>query len=156
VPAKHGPVDQAHQDRVKQLYKEGFTDKNKTYAMAMGFPDPSIPCMSVSPEERKAVFEKAWNWETGYGGGIFFQLGTFSDIIISPEANEEAAQFIRDKIKTIVKDPKTAEMLTPHDLYARRPLCDDGYFYQFNRPNVHLVVGIVVYRLCAFRQSHRV
>jgi len=119
-----------------------------------------VPCMSVSPEERKEIFEKAWNWETGCwyyvlehhffdmltrfptdGGGIFFQLGTFSDIIISPEANEEAAQFIRDKIKTIVKDPKTAELLTPHDLYARRPLCDDGYFYQFNRPNVHLVVG---------------
>ncbi|KAI9016651.1 cyclohexanone monooxygenase [Hyaloraphidium curvatum] len=139
VPAKHHALDEAHQKRVKQLYKEGFAEMNKGRAMAMGFPDPTVPAMSVSEEERRRVFQDAWDWASGYGGGIYFQLGTFSDIITDYNANEAAAQFIRDKIREIVKDPKTAEMLTPHDLYARRPLCDAGYYQQFNRPNVHLV-----------------
>jgi cation diffusion facilitator CzcD-associated flavoprotein CzcO len=29
--------------------------------------------------------------------------------------------------------------LTPYDLYAKRPLCCDGYYSAYNRPNVHLV-----------------
>lgn len=94
-----------------------------------------VESMSDAYRMRKPAF----SFYLGYGGGIFFQLGTFSDIITDFDANQAAAQFIRDKIKEIVKDPKTAELLTPTDLYARRPLCDDGYFYQFNRPNVHLV-----------------
>lgn len=139
VPAKHHALDEAHQARVKQMYKEGWLEENKKAAMAMGFPDPTVPAMSVSEEERRKVFQDAWDWATGYGGGIFFQLGTFADIITDYEANQAAAQFIRDKIKEIVKDPETARKLTPTDLYARRPLCDDGYFYQFNRENVKLV-----------------
>lgn len=29
--------------------------------------------------------------------------------------------------------------MTPHDLYARRPLCDTGYFQAFNQENVDIV-----------------
>ena len=47
--------------------------------------------------------------------------------------------FIRAKIAEIVKDPETARMLTPHDLYAKRPLCNTDYYATFNRPNVTLV-----------------
>jgi cation diffusion facilitator CzcD-associated flavoprotein CzcO len=38
-----------------------------------------------------------------------------------------------------VKDPKKARKLQPHDYYARRPLCDSGYYEQFNRDNVDVV-----------------
>lgn len=46
---------------------------------------------------------------------------------------------IRKKIRQIVKDPPKAEKLQPHDYYARRPLCDGGYYQQFNRENVSIV-----------------
>lgn len=55
------------------------------------------------------------------------------------EANEAACQFIRSKISEIVGDPEKARKLTPHDYYARRPLCDGGYYQQFNRDNVSIV-----------------
>tara|TARA_R110002003_G_scaffold111_1_gene9414 strand:+ start:14170 stop:14922 length:753 start_codon:yes stop_codon:yes gene_type:complete len=55
------------------------------------------------------------------------------------KANEAACEFIRKKIRQIVKDPEKARMLQPHDYYARRPLCDGGYYQQFNRENVTLV-----------------
>ncbi len=61
---------------------------------------------------------------------------TFCDIATDEAANEEAAKFIRRKIARIVQDPETARKLTPTDLYARRPLCDSGYYETFNRPNV--------------------
>ena len=47
--------------------------------------------------------------------------------------------FIRKKIQEIVKDPETARKLTPTGLYAKRPLCDNGYYDTFNRDNVSLV-----------------
>jgi cyclohexanone monooxygenase len=43
------------------------------------------------------------------------------------------------KIAQIVQDPEKAGKQTPHDYYARRSLCDGGYFEQFNRDNVDVV-----------------
>ena len=64
---------------------------------------------------------------------------TFSDLTTSKEANEEACKFIRSKIAETVKDPEKRRKLTPHDFYARRPLCDGGYYQQFNRDSVDVV-----------------
>jgi cation diffusion facilitator CzcD-associated flavoprotein CzcO len=38
-----------------------------------------------------------------------------------------------------VKDPEKARKLMPTEPYARRPLCDGGYYEQFNRENVDVV-----------------
>jgi cation diffusion facilitator CzcD-associated flavoprotein CzcO len=60
-------------------------------------------------------------------------------VATSKAANEAACEFIRKKIGQIVKDPEKARKLQPHDYYARRPLCDGGYYEQFNRENVSIV-----------------
>lgn len=60
-------------------------------------------------------------------------------IATNREANAAACEFIRKKISQIVHDPEKAKKLTPHDHYARRPLCDGGYYQQFNRDNVSIV-----------------
>lgn len=57
------------------------------------------------------------------GNGFRFMFGTFCDITYNREANEAACDFIRGKIKEIVKDPETARKLMPWELYARRPVC---------------------------------
>ena len=62
-----------------------------------------------------------------------------SAIPYDKEVNEAACDFIRRKIAQIVKDAEKARKLTPCDYYARRPLCDGGYFEQFNRENVDVV-----------------
>jgi len=64
---------------------------------------------------------------------------TFLQISTNRVANEAACEFIRGKIRQIVKDPHKAAKLQPHDYYARRPLCDGGYYQQFNRENVSIV-----------------
>jgi cation diffusion facilitator CzcD-associated flavoprotein CzcO len=54
-------------------------------------------------------------------------------------ANEEACNFIRRKIEAIVKDSQKRKVLTPDEPYARRPLCANGFYEQFNRENVFAV-----------------
>ena len=65
----------------------------------------------------------------------------FRDILTDRAANETAAEFIRAKIREIVKDPGTAAKLTDfdHPFAAKRPPIDTEYFETFNRPNVSLV-----------------
>ena len=81
------------------------------------------------------VFQENWD----KGNGFRFMFGTFCDIATDPDANAAAAAFIRSKIAEIVDDPETARKLTPHDLYAKRPLCNEGYYETYNRDNVELV-----------------
>ena len=121
-----------------QAYRDNFDatwDQVRNSSVAMGFKESTIGTFEVSPEERERIYQKAWD----EGGGFRFMFETFNDIATDEEANEEAAKFIRRKIGEIVKDPETARKLITHDLYARRPLCDTGYFEAFNRANVTLV-----------------
>lgn len=119
---------------IKERYDD-IWEQVKNSMVAFGFEESTTPAMSVSEEERKRVFEKAWN----RGGGFRFMFSTFSDIVTDEEANKAATDFIRDKISEIVKDPETAEKLKPTDYYAKRPLCDNGYYSVYNRENVELV-----------------
>jgi len=121
-----------------QAYRDNFDatwDQVRNSSVAMGFKESTIGTFEVPPEERERIYQRAWD----EGGGFRFMFETFNDIATDEAANEEAAKFIRRKIAEIVKDPETARKLTPHDLYARRPLCDTGYFEAFNRANVTLV-----------------
>ncbi len=104
-------------------------------SVAMGFEESTLSTFSVSPEERERIYQRTWD----EGGGFRFMFETFGDIATDAAANEEAAAFIRRKIAEIVTDPETRRNLTPTDLYARRPLCDTGFYETFNRPNVTLV-----------------
>ena len=134
VPARNRSLSKEYVKEVKATYSEIWRDVRQS-VVGMGFTESQVPAMSVSEEERKAVFQSAWD----AGGGFRFMFGTFSDIATDRQANEAAAAFVRTKISEIVKDPVTARKLTPLDLYAKRPLCDSGYYETFNRDNVTLV-----------------
>ena len=68
-------------------------------------------------------------------------LLAFNDLITNKEANDTACEFIRNKIRAIVKDPQTAEDLCPfdHPVGTKRPCLDTGYYETYNRANVKLV-----------------
>lgn len=134
VPSGDGPVSPEYREYVNHHYDEIF-DQVRNSITAFGFKESTIPAMSVSPEERERIFQENWD----KGNGFRFMFGTFCDITYDKEANEAACDFIRRKIAQIVQDPEKARKLTPHDYYARRPLCDGGYFEQFNRDNVDVV-----------------
>jgi cation diffusion facilitator CzcD-associated flavoprotein CzcO len=50
------------------------------------------------------------------------------------------ADFVRGKIREIVKDPETADKLMPdHFVMTKRPILENGYWETYNRDNVTLV-----------------
>jgi cyclohexanone monooxygenase len=134
VPVGKRPVTTQQIDVIKADYDQIWSQV-KGSGVAFGFEESTVSAMSVSAEERRRVYEKAWE----YGGGFRFMFETFADLATDEEANETAASFIRNKIAETIEDPETARKLTPAGLFARRPLCDDGYFQVFNRPNVEAV-----------------
>ena len=73
-------------------------------------------------------------------GGLRFR-SVFKDLLTSKPANDTAAEFIKSKIREIVKDPETTALLSSidHPFAAKRPPIDSNYFEIFNRDNVSLV-----------------
>jgi cation diffusion facilitator CzcD-associated flavoprotein CzcO/acetyl esterase/lipase len=134
-PAKNGPVSpdkKAAFDADPAAYREAAR-----WSRA-GVPgEPSlVRALQVSEEERLAAYEAA------YAAGDLVSFGAvFADIGVSPEANETVCEFLRGKIRSIVRDPETAEALCPKDHFygTKRPCLDTNYYETFNLPHVHLV-----------------
>jgi cation diffusion facilitator CzcD-associated flavoprotein CzcO len=91
--------------------------------------------LEVSDEERQKIYEECW------AKGGFNLIGSFSDLLNNKAANDTASEFVRGKIRALVKDPKVAEKLVPtnHPIITKRPCVDTGYFETYNRDNVELV-----------------
>ncbi len=90
----------------------------------------------ATDEVRRARFEAAWE-----AGELLEILGVFNDLLLNPTANEVVAEMIREKIRSIVHDPETAETLCPkdHPFGIKRPCLDTNYFQTYNLPHVRLV-----------------
>lgn len=134
VPSGDGPVSKNYRDSVNKRYDE-IWDQVRNSAVAFGFEESTRPTMSVSAEERQQIFQELWD----QGNGFRFMFGGFGDITTSEEANLEACNFIKSKIAKTVKDPEKRRKLLPTEFYARRPLCDAGYYQRFNQDNVDIV-----------------
>src|SRR4029077_17286053 len=74
------------------------------------------------------------------GGSISF-LYSYTDLLLNKESNQTASEFVRQKIRAIVKDRRTAELLCPtdHPIGTKRLILDTDYYETYNRDNVTLV-----------------
>ncbi len=91
--------------------------------------------LDASPADRTRIYERRWQ-----RGGLGF-TAAFEDITVNRGANETAAEFVRSKIRAIVRDRAVAKRLLPRDfpLGTKRLCVDTGYYATFNRSNVTLV-----------------
>lgn len=134
VPSGQGLVSSEYREHINTNYD---TIWNKVWSSAVGFgvPESTRKTMEATRAEREKAFQEAWN----SGNGFRFMFSAFGDITTDESANEEACEFIRGKIDSIVKDPHKASILKPRELYIRRPLCDSGYYDIFNQNNVDVI-----------------
>ena len=134
LPTGNRPMDPEHEREWKANYDLHRELDRSAYA-ARYVPAPDRSALATPPEERNRAFEAAW------GEGAFAMMLTFNDLRTSREANETAAEFVREKIRAIVKDPAVAELLCPKDypIGTKRLCLDSNYFETFNRYNVTLV-----------------
>ncbi|MCX4815245.1 NAD(P)/FAD-dependent oxidoreductase [Streptomyces sp. NBC_01239] len=87
-------------------------------------------------EERRAFYERMWN-----GPGFSKVISHYADMLTDKAANADWCAFMADKIRGIVQDPATAELLIPrdHGWAEKRPPFVTGYYETFNDPRVSLV-----------------
>jgi len=133
VPAWNGPMDLDYEREIKSDYS-GFRAKARARPTGFYFPFNITPALDATPEEREQKYEDAWN-----RGGLPF-LGAFGDLLFEKDANETAAEFARRKIRSVVDDPETADLLCPDDVFGCKRLCVDSNYYEvYNEPHVKLV-----------------
>jgi cation diffusion facilitator CzcD-associated flavoprotein CzcO len=90
--------------------------------------------LDATPAEREHQYEEAW-----VRGGLPF-LGSYGDLLFETDANDTIADFARTKIRAVVDDPATADLLCPDNVFGCKRLCVDTNYYQtYNQPHVTLV-----------------
>jgi cyclohexanone monooxygenase len=96
---------------------------------------PDRGALDDGDNERRSKYESRWT-----RGGLTFMMA-YNNLALDKAANDTAANFVREKIAEIVKDPQTAKLLQPnnHPIGSKRICVDTDYFATFNRPNVTLV-----------------
>ena len=135
IPARNAPLDAEFARGIKAEYAD-FRARN--YRMQAGFgskvPQNNAPALEDDAQARDANYEARWQ-----RGGFGF-LGAYNDLLVNKQANETAAEFVRGRIRDIVADPQTAQLLCPDNVIGcKRPCLDTHYFETYNRPNVRLV-----------------
>ena len=135
APLRNRFIDDDEQQVIKRNFPEIFRKCMETAGSFMHEFD-TRSALDVSEEERVAQYEKLWN-EPGFAKW----LSNFYDVMLPGPANEDYAEFFRNKIRERVKDPVVAEMLTPKDhmFGSKRLPCESGYYEVYNRDNVLLV-----------------
>jgi len=136
LPAENRPMDRATETKHKSEYRERRVAAYDTPFGIAGYPPPTQSALEATPAEREAAYEKKWQ----EGGSISF-LYSYTDLLLNKEANDTAVAFVHNKIKSIVKDPETAELLCPkdHPIGTKRLVLDTNYYQVYNAPHVKLV-----------------
>ena len=134
VPAWNAPLSDDEAAEWKANYPAVRAKERRTHS---GFHNEGghPAAADLSDRERQEVLEGQWN----KGGLLMWNV--FSDLMMSRDANACAAAFVHDKIRALVKDAKTAELLCPKSfpMGAKRLCVDTNYYETFNRDNVALV-----------------
>ncbi len=138
TPARNRPMSPDEQREFNEHRDEWIREMYHTFNAMTGYPLPTKSIHDDSLEERRDFFEKRWE----IGGMPQAMLATYKGVNVDMETNTVVADFVRDKIREIVKDPEVAERLCPPTdmpIGSKRPPIDTDYYETFNRDNVSLV-----------------
>jgi cyclohexanone monooxygenase len=135
IPGRNKPLQADYAARVKADYPD-LWQKARLSGFGLPYEVEQRSAVDFTPEERQPIFEAAWA-----KGGFYMGLETFSDYLVSKESNDTVSEFIRDKIRAMINDPATGELLAPkdHPFFTKRPPLENGYYESFNRDNVTLL-----------------
>lgn len=135
LPGRNYPIDEHQVAEIKENYDATFKSALQHPAGLAMTPSGKTSKDVTEAETIRQIFDQGW--ETG---GFHYQFETFDDIFTDQDSNARAGEYIRQKIRAIVKDPATAELLCPkYPFISKRPPCGHFYYEAFNRTNVSLV-----------------
>src|SRR5216683_4110890 len=135
IPARNAALTSEEREAVRAKYPEirRFAREEARNGIYTEMPDRGA--LDDGDNERRSKYEARW----GYGGLTF--MAAYNNLALDKAANDTAADFVREKIAEIVRDPRTAKLLQPnnHPIGSKRICIDSDYFAAFNRTNVTLV-----------------
>lgn len=135
TPLHNGPVSASEHSELANQFEEFRNALRDTYS---GFihKESTRNTFDDTAEDRRTHYEELWNRP-----GLCKAYSNYADLATNPDANREFCTFIEEKIRSIVRDPKTADMLIPkdHGYAMKRPPMEAGYYEAFNKDNVSLV-----------------
>lgn len=135
MPAGNRALSPEERAAHKAHYPE-LREGNRHAGFGVVAPDPAPSALAADAGERDALYDERWHagWLTGL-------VTAYADILTDRGANETLAEFVRDKIRATVADPRTADLLCPttFPIGTKRPCLATGYYETFNAPHVSLV-----------------
>ena len=136
LPARNMPMPEEKERRHKAEYSARRAAAMETPFAIGGHAKPTKSALDVTADERNSSYEAKWQ-----EGGSISYLYAYTDLLVNKESNDTASEFVRNKIRSIVKDRKTAELLAPkdHPIGTKRLCLDTNYYETYNRENVSLV-----------------
>ncbi|KRF11015.1 flavin-containing monooxygenase [Nocardioides sp. Soil796] len=134
MPNNNQPLDPDYEREWKDTYAERREAMRTDQGLSM-FPPKYGAILDMEPAVREAIMEDLYASRSGFN-----LLVAFNDTMVNAEANELLAEFMRNKIRSIVTDPVVAEKLCPRYAIGTKRVClDSGYHATYNRENVTLV-----------------
>ncbi len=135
APLNNSPISDREMDEIRARYDEIFATCSRTPGGFDHEPDRR-GFYEVSREERLALWDRLYD-EPGFG----IWLANFREIFTDEKANAEFSEYIAERIRRRVKDPKVADKLIPkdHGFGVQRVPLETRYFEAYNRDNVELV-----------------
>jgi cyclohexanone monooxygenase len=134
IPSRNGPMPEAYAQSWKDVYPAKRAEARMSRNGILAYPNDQS-AIATPEQERLAVYEQRWE-----SGGTTF-MAAFNDLIFNKASNDTAAEFVRGKIREMVRDSATAELLAPtnHPIGTKRICVDTDYYLTYNQPNVDLV-----------------
>jgi cation diffusion facilitator CzcD-associated flavoprotein CzcO len=134
VPARNCAISAKVQRDIAARLPEEREGLLTRYPGGTRSPRPEHPVSHYSPGEQFAMMERQWELGGQRMNAIFSDQGT------NKAANDVVAEFVRNKIRAIVRDASLADKLCPsYPIGTRRLALDTGYYETYNRPDVTLV-----------------
>jgi cyclohexanone monooxygenase len=135
MPAGNRPLTEDEIGAMKDRYPE-FRQAQRESGFGVPIEAATQSALEVADEVRTGTYQAGWE-----AGNLVAILASYTDTLTSKDANDTAAEFVRSKIRSIVKDPEVAETLSPRSFPfgTKRPCLDTGYYDTFNKEHVSLV-----------------
>jgi cyclohexanone monooxygenase len=134
IPSRNGPMPADYAQAWKSAYPNKRAEARLTRNGILANPN-DLSAIDTPEVERLTIYEQRWA-----SGGTTF-MAAFNDLIFNKASNDTAAEFVRGKIREMVKDPAKADLLAPtsHPIGTKRICVDTDYYLTYNQPNVDLV-----------------
>ncbi|MBR1207833.1 MULTISPECIES: NAD(P)/FAD-dependent oxidoreductase [unclassified Bradyrhizobium] len=134
IPMKNPKWDAADAEAYKSKFKFLTERLPKTFT---GFEfDFEHVWADLTPQQRRQVIGDCWN-----DGSLKLWVSSFAELFFDEAINAEITEFVREKMRERIKDPKLCEQLIPSDygFGTHRVPLESNFLEAFHRPNVEIV-----------------